>query len=185
MDKKSQESSYQGRLDYVKFILKVCIVIGMLIAAVGISIFTYVLAYPESNVVLIPQSKIRLLHVSTWLIISGLITVFVFGTASQIASYMKRRSKETAISYRSKKESGMGTGYNAIASSPKTVDETTVWARSPIGLPQETPSDNEESVALLAGVEPPAVFPKTKSLRINFSATPGKPDDQTNLSSPV
>ena len=178
MDKKPQDSNYSGRIDSVKFILKVCIVVGMILAAVGISIFTYVLAYPSANVVIIPDSKVKLLHVSTWLIIAGMITVFVFGSASQIASCMKRRYKEssTAASYQTRKESGIGTGYNPVRSSPAVmVDETTVWTRSsPIGAqPNQTDDDehDEESVALLAGVSAAAPFskPQTKPLRINLS----------------
>lgn len=176
MDKKSQDSNYTGRIDSVKFILKVFIVIGMLLAAIGISVFTYVMAYPAANVTIIADSQIKLLHVSTWLIIAGMITVFVFGSASQVASCMKRRSKEssTAVLYQNRKESGIGTGYNPISSPAAMVDETTVWARSPIASQQPSDTDNEEeSVALLAGVSPvaPAPFPKsqTKSLRINFS----------------
>jgi len=187
MDTKSQDSNYSGRIDSVKFILKVCIVIGMLLASIGISIFTYVMAYPAANVTIIPQSQIKLLHVSTWLIIAGMIIVFVFGSASQIASCMKRRYKESSAmaSYKNRKDSGIGTGYNPVSSSatpPAMVDETTVWTRSPIGVSSHhSETDNEdESVALLAGVSPPvatAPFPKpqTKSLRINLSDSTASP----------
>ena len=182
MDKKSPELAYSGRIDSVKFILKVFIVIGMLLAAIGISVFTYVMAYPAANVTIIPDSQVKLLHVSTWLIIAGMITVFVFGSASQIASCMKRRSKDSSslTSRQNRIDSSIGTGYNPVAASSGMVDETTVWARSPISSQQPSDTDNEdESVALLAGVSPVASvpFPKsqTKSLRINFSDSTASP----------
>jgi hypothetical protein len=172
MEKKQQESNNLNRIDHVKFILKVCIVIGMLIAAIGISIFTYVLAYPAANVLIIPSSQVRLLQVSTWLIISGMIIVFVFGTASQIASCMKRRYRDSShsSSLLSKKESSIGTGYNPVTS-PTNVDENTVWARSPISSQINDDSDNEESLSLLGNVSavPFSKPQKTQSLRINFS----------------
>jgi hypothetical protein len=168
MDKKPQDPNPLGRIDTVKFVLKVCIVIGMLIAAVGISIFTYVLAYPAANVLIMPDSQIRMLHVSTWLIISGMIIVFVFGAASQIASCMKRRyrdSSPSASSTFSKKESGIGTGYNT---SPMP-DETAVWTRSPVASSNDS-DYQEESVSLLGGVSAvPFSKSQSKSLRINFS----------------
>ena len=110
----SSSSSSSSSFDTLRAILKICIVIGMILAGSGISIFTYVLAYPESNILLIPKSRIHLLQLSTWLIISGLIVIFCFGTASQITSCLKRRSKAAAAALAAsrKKDSGIGTGLD-------------------------------------------------------------------------
>jgi hypothetical protein len=142
----------------------------MLLSGIGISMFTYVQAYPKANLVVVPQYEIRVLQVSTWLIVSGLIIMFVFGGASQVTSCVKRRSKAAAAANaaRRRKDTSIGTGLDESTTVPTDNDGMHYQQRGGDVEQGGGRVFEEEQVPLLGGVDVPKF--SNGSLKINFAA---------------
>ena len=78
------EPNNRRKLDMFRSVMKVCVLVGMLVSSLGLSMFAYFTAYPR------PHSNVPYVQISCWLIISGMAVVIICAMGSQMASYLKR-----------------------------------------------------------------------------------------------